>query len=80
MSANAELITDQVSDVLAIPEGALQFDGDKTYVEVVISDADPKHLQTELREIQTGVSNGSMVEVKSGLKEGEKVKGTPKAA
>ena len=80
MSANAELITDQVSDVLAIPEGALQFDGDKTYVEVVISDADPKHLQTERREIQTGVSNGSMVEVKSGLKEGEKVKGTPKAA
>lgn len=80
MSANAELITDQVSNVLAVPEGALQFEGDKVYVEVVTSDADPKHLQTERREIKTGISNGSLIEVKSGLKEGEKVKGTPVAA
>ena len=60
------------SNVLAIPEGALQFEGDKVYVEVVTSDADPKHLQTERREIKTGISNGSLIEVKSGLKEGER--------
>lgn len=80
MSANAELITEQVSDVLAVPEGTLIFEGDKVYVDVVTSDADPKNLQTEHREITTGVSDGNMIEVKSGLKEGEKVKGAPKAA
>ena len=37
-----------------------------------------KPLQTERRQVKTGVSNGSNIEIKSGLKVGEKVRGIEK--
>lgn len=78
MSANAEVITEQVKNVLAVPEGALIFEDGKVYVDIVTAQHGTD-LTTERREITTGVSDGNMVEVKSGLKEGEQVKGIQKA-
>ena len=56
--------------VLAIPESALEFSGDSTFVYV------KKGNDYERRAITTGLSDGLNIVVTSGLKEGEKVRGT----
>jgi HlyD family secretion protein len=64
-SATADIIIDERNDVLVIPEGAVKFEEEKTYV----------HLANgEKREIEIGLSNGLNIEVVSGLKEGEEIK------
>lgn len=72
-SANAEVVLNASYKVLAIPESCLLFEGEKTFVEVVLKE-EPE-LTTERREIETGVSDGINIEVKKGLKKGEKVRG-----
>jgi HlyD family secretion protein len=73
-SANADIVLDRRDSVLAINESLLQFDGDKKFVEVEVG---PQ--QFERREIQTGLSDGIQIEVVSGLKEADKIKGLPAA-
>jgi len=68
-SANAKVVLDRTDSVLAIPESILQFDGDSSYVEVEIA---PQ--QFEKRFIETGLSDGINVEVKSGLTMEDKIK------
>lgn len=68
-SANADIILDRRDKVLAIPESVLQFEKDKTYVEV-----ETKTQVFEKRFIETGLSDGINIEVKKGLKKGEKIK------
>jgi len=73
-SANADIVLDRRDKVLGINEGLLQFDGDKTYVEVETAP------QTFVRrEIKTGLSDGIEIEVISGLTEKDRVK-VPAAA
>ncbi len=69
-SANAELVLESAEHVLAIPESALEFSGDSTFVYV------KKGNDYERRSITTGLSDGLNIVVTSGLKEGEKVRGT----
>ena len=69
-SANAELVLESAEHVLAIPESALEFSGDSTFVYV------KKGNDYERRAITTGLSDGLNIVVTSGLKEGEKVRGT----
>ncbi|MCQ2067090.1 MAG: efflux RND transporter periplasmic adaptor subunit [Bacteroidaceae bacterium] len=69
-SANAEIVLETVRNVLAIPESALQFIKDDTFV----------YLRNErggysLQKVETGLSDGVNIEVKSGLKEGDVVRG-----
>jgi len=70
-SANADIVLDKAENVLAIDEGLLQFDkgSDKPYVEVETS---PQKF--ERRAIETGLSDGIRIEVKSGLAESDKIK------
>jgi len=68
-SANAKVVLDRTDSVLAIPESLLQFEGDSSYVEVEIA---PQ--QFEKRYIETGLSDGINVEVKSGLSMEDKIK------
>ncbi|HEX6398247.1 MAG TPA: hypothetical protein VFZ95_12550, partial [Steroidobacteraceae bacterium] len=68
-SANADIVLDRREDVLAINEGDLIIEGDKTFVEVETA---PQ--QFEKREIKTGLSDGIHIEVVSGLKAEEKIK------
>ena len=71
LSANAAIILGEADDVLSIKEALVQFD-DKTnqpYVEIKTGDKEFKRQNIEL-----GLSNGIMVEVKSGLSKDDKIK------
>jgi HlyD family secretion protein len=68
-SANAKVVLDRTDSVLAIPESILQFDGDSSFIEVETA---PQ--QFEKRYIETGLSDGINVEVKSGLSMEDKIK------
>lgn len=64
-SANASIILQRAADVLTVPESAVSFEGEKTYV-YVRTDSVPKAV-FERREIKTGLSDGINIEVKSGI-------------
>ena len=71
--ANAEIVLDKVRKAVSVPESALEFVGDSTFV-YVLTDSVPKQ-QFLRRKVETGLSNGIDIEVKSGVKVGEKVRG-----
>ncbi len=68
-SANAEIVLQEVKDVLTLPESAIQYDGDATYVYVVSENGYDK------RPVTTGLSDGVQIEIRDGLALGEKVRG-----
>jgi HlyD family secretion protein len=68
-SANADIVLEKKSNVLAIKEGNLLFEGDSTYVEV---ETGPQKYEKKL--IKTGLSDGINIEVLSGLTEKDKIK------
>jgi len=71
-SANADIVLERRDKVLAIDEGLLKFDGDKSFVEV---ETTPQVF--ERREVKTGLSDGIAIEVVSGLQEADKIKSKP---
>ncbi|MFV0484285.1 MAG: efflux RND transporter periplasmic adaptor subunit [Bacteroidales bacterium] len=73
-SANGKVIVRTLEDVLSIPEGVVSYEADSSYVEVLKSDEDG--LQSfDKRNIKLGESDGINVEVLSGVKEDEQLKG-----
>ncbi len=64
-SATADIIIDERNGVLVIPEGAVKFEEEKTYVYLA---------NGEKRDVEIGLSDGLNIEVVSGLKEGDEVK------
>ncbi len=74
-SANADIVLDRREQVLAINESLLKFEGDKRLVEVETA---PQKF--EKREVKTGLSDGIVVEVLSGVSETDKLKGQPAPA
>ncbi|MBP9991914.1 MAG: efflux RND transporter periplasmic adaptor subunit, partial [Bacteroidales bacterium] len=60
-SANAEIVLQEADSVVSIPESALEFKGDSTFVYVLKEDG-----SYEKTAIETGVSDGVQIEVKSG--------------
>ena len=79
-SANAEIITAIKNNVLAIPESAIQFKNDSTFVEILTS-SDTTIIGNQIFErknIELGLSDGVLVEVISGLDGTEKIKGNKK--
>lgn len=73
-SANAEIILERATKVLTIPESTLNFEEEKTYV-YVLTDSTKGHQQFQKKEVTTGLSNGVNIQVKSGVKAGEKLRG-----
>lgn len=71
-SANAEIIISEATGVLSVPEACVTYRADSAFVQVVTADSP---LTTEERHIQTGLSDGSKIEVKAGLKAGERIRG-----
>lgn len=61
-SANADIILDRRENVVAIKERDVIFEGDTTYVEVQVGEQ-----EFEKRQVELGVSDGILVEVKSGI-------------
>jgi len=71
--ANAEIVLDRAQKTISVPEAALQFSGDSTFV-YVLTDSVPKQ-QFQRQEVETGLSDGINIEIKKGLKVGQKVRG-----
>ena len=68
-SANADIILDRKEKAFAIPESVLQFEKDKTFVELETSqDVYIKQY------IKTGLSDGINIEIVEGLKRGDHIK------
>lgn len=69
-SANAEIVLEKKEKVMVINEKYVTFKGDSAFVDVQIAPQEFKK-----RYIKTGLSDGVNIEVKSGLKKDEKIKG-----
>ena len=82
-SANAEIVLEEASKVLCVPESAIEFSGDSTFVYVVRSkekgskekgsnDSEGKYQRTA---VVTGLSDGVDIEIKQGLTLQDRVRG-----
>lgn len=72
-SANAEIVLAEAKNVLAVQESAIEFDGDDTYVYVIKGEGDKQTY--ERRKVQTGISDGINIEIRSGVKPNERIRG-----
>lgn len=73
-SANAEVVLEKAIGVMTIPEAAVTYRGDKTYVYVSKNGGNTEEDFTE-QEVTLGISDGLKVEVKSGLTGTEQLRG-----
>lgn len=72
-SANAEIVLAEAKNVLAVQESAVEFDDDDTYVYVIKGEGDKQTY--ERRKVQTGISDGINIEIRSGVKPNERIRG-----
>ena len=72
-SANAEIVLSRADNVITVPESAIEFSGDSTFVYIVKpTDDKPEYVRTL---VTTGLSDGVNIEIKSGLTIKDKVRG-----
>ena len=71
-SANAEIVLDHAYQTLAVPEGAIEFSGDSTFV-YVLTDSVPQQ-QFARRPVQVGMSDGIRIAIKGGITQQDKVR------
>ena len=71
-SATAQIVLEEAKQVLSIPEAAIEFSGDSTFVYVEKGGSTPAY---ERRAVTTGLSDGINIEIRSGLKADENVRG-----
>jgi HlyD family secretion protein len=72
-SANAEIVLARADKVLTIPESAIEFSGDSTFVYIVKGEG--KEKEYDRRHVVTGLSDGVNIEIKKGLTDKDKVRG-----
>jgi HlyD family secretion protein len=72
-SANAEIVLGHVSQVIVLPESAIVFEGDDTYVYLIKGSGEEKTY--ERRKVVTGLSDGINIQIKSGLTTKDLVRG-----
>ncbi len=73
-SANAEIVLAQASQVLAVPESAIEFQGDSTFVYVVAGTTDGRP-QYQRRAVTTGLSDGVNIEIRQGITSNDRLRG-----
>jgi HlyD family secretion protein len=71
MTANAEILLDEHKNVLTVPENAVSYDNQKNAY-VGIPDRNQKDGFRKIP-VKVGLSNGSVTEIASGIKEGDQV-------
>ena len=71
-SANAEIKFDEALNVLTVPESCVEFNGDSAFV-YVLKNAEPQEFDKKF--VKIGLSDGIKIEIKEGLKKGEKIRG-----
>ncbi len=72
-SANAEIVLAKADNVLTIPESAVEFSGDSTFVYIIKGEGSAKTY--ERTNVETGLSDGVNIEIKKGLTNKDKVRG-----
>ena len=72
-SANAEIVLAKADKVLCIPESAIEFSGDSTFVYVIKGEGKGKTY--ERTAVTTGLSDGVNIEIKKGITAKDKVRG-----
>ena len=72
-SANAEIVLSRVENALSIPESAIEFSGDSTFVYIIKGEG--KQKTYERKQVDTGLSDGVNIEIKKGLTAKDKVRG-----
>ena len=72
-SANAEIVLAKADNVLTIPESAVEFSGDSTFVYIIKGEGNAKTY--ERTNVETGLSDGVNIEIKKGLTDKDKVRG-----
>ncbi len=77
-SANAEIVLAEAPMTLSVPESCILFEGAKTFVYVVKAKAENADDRYVKRYVTTGLSDGINIQIKSGLKKGETVRGQKK--
>ncbi len=70
-SANAEIVLQKAEQVISIPESAVEFKNDSTFVYILGDDGSYSR-----KAITTGISDGINIEVKEGLTTADKVRGS----
>jgi len=68
LTVTVDIIVEEATDVLLIPNSAISTQGKQTYVQIVLPDG-----ATEERAITTGISDWQYTEVTGGLSEGEQL-------
>lgn len=72
-SANAEIVLASAAHVLTVPESAIVFEGNQSYVYLVKGSGENKTYQR--RKVITGLSDGIYIEIKSGISSKDRVRG-----
>ena len=72
-SANAEIVLERADNVLAVPESAIEFSSDSTFVYVLTKDGTPQEFCRQ--PVEVGMSDGIKIVIKSGISEKEQVRG-----
>ena len=72
-SANAEIVLASAQQVLTVPESAIEFSGDSTFVYIVKGEG--KEKKYERTQVTTGLSDGVNIEIKKGITAKDKVRG-----
>ena len=72
-SANAEIVLASAEKVLSVPESAIEFSGDSTFVYIIKGEG--KNKTYERTAVTTGLSDGVNIEIKKGITAKDKVRG-----
>lgn len=72
-SANAQIVLAQAKRVMTLPESAIEFVGDSTFVYVV--EGKGEKVSYTRTPVKTGLSDGLNIEIKSGISKKQKVRG-----
>ena len=75
-SANAEIVLEEADKVLSVPESAIEFSGDTAFVYVLEPGTSPKVYRRT--RVETGLSDGVDIEIRSGVEDGQTVRGPQK--
>jgi len=72
-SANAEIVLQSAEKVLMLPESAIEFNGDSTFVYIIKGDGEKKTYSR--RQITVGISDGLNIEIKKGITIKDRIRG-----
>ncbi len=74
-SANASVIIERRKGVLTVPESTVEFEDEKSYVQILTSPEEADEQTFERREVSIGLSDGIDIEITEGLTADDRIRG-----